>query len=71
MERLLSKLAGREIDVVCLGALRLRGKCVKVEEGILHLTDEHGEVCYVAVDKIVSFWEKKEKNLQPGFVFKS
>jgi hypothetical protein len=70
MERLLSKLAGREIDIVCVGSLRLRGECIKVEDGVLHLK-EQGEVCYIAVDKIVSLWEKKEKNRHPGFVFKS
>ena len=71
MEQLLSKLIGREIDVVCSGATSLRGECLKVEDGILQLKDEEGETCYVAVDKIVVVWEKKEKDRQPGFVFKS
>jgi len=71
MEQLLSKLLGREIDVVCYGASNLRGECVKVENGVLHLKDEEGEVCYVAIDKIAIVWEKKEKDRHPGFVFKS
>ena len=71
MEQLLSKLMGREIDVLCSGASSLRGECVKVENGVLHLKDDEGETCYVATDKIVAVWEKKEKDRHPGFVFKS
>jgi len=71
MEQLLSKLMGREIDVVCSGASSLRGECVKVEDGVLHLKDEDGEVCYVAIDRIAIVWEKKERDRQSGFIFKS
>lgn len=71
MEQLLAKLAGREIDVVCSGASSLRGECLKVEGGVLQLKDHEGEICYVALDKIVAVWEKKEKDRQPGFIFKS
>ena len=71
MEELLSKLVGHEIDVVCSGASSLRGKCVKVGDGVLHLKDEDGEVCYVAIDKIAAVWEKKDKDRHTGFVFKS
>jgi hypothetical protein len=71
MEQLLFKLIGREIDVVCSGASSLRGDCVKVENGVLHLKDDEGETCYVAIDKIVAVWEKKEKDRHPGFVFKT
>jgi hypothetical protein len=42
-----------------------------VENGVLHLKDDDGEMCYVAVDKIVAVWEKHDKARQPGFVFKS
>ena len=62
---------GREIDVRCSGASSLRGECVKVENGVLHLKDDEGETCYVAIDKIVAVWEKKAKERQPGFVFKT
>ena len=27
--------------------------------------------CYVAIDKIVAVWEKRDKDRHPGFVFKS
>ena len=70
MQELLSKLIGREIDVVCAGAFSLRGECMKVESGILQLKDHGGEICYIAVDKIVAVWEKRERERHPGFVFK-
>jgi hypothetical protein len=71
MEQLLSRLIGREIDVVCSGAASLRGECISVGGGVLQLKDHEGETCYVAVDKIVAVWEKKDKDRHPGFVFKS
>jgi len=71
MEQLLSRLIGREIDVVCSGAASLRGECISVGGGVLQLKDHEGEICYVAVDKIVAVWEKKDKDRHPGFVFKS
>ena len=70
MEQLLQKLIGREVDVVCSGAASLRGNCVSVENGVLQLKDDEGEICYVAVYKIVAVWEKKDKSRHPGFVFK-
>ena len=71
MEQLLSKLIGREIDFVCSGAASLRGECISVGGGVLQLKDHEGETCYVAVDKIVAVWEKKDKDSHPGFVFKN
>ena len=61
METLLAKLIGREIDVICSGTSSLRGDCVSVENGVLQLKNDDGEVFYVAVDKIVAVWEKKDK----------
>lgn len=71
MEQLLLRLIGREIDVVCSGAASLRGECLKVEGGVLQLKDQEGETCYIAIDKIVAVWEKKERDRHPGFVFKN
>jgi uncharacterized protein DUF6897 len=71
MNELLSKLIDHEVDVVCAGTSSVRGKVVKVEEGVLYLKDEDDKVCYVAVDKIVAVWEKRDKDRHPGFVFKS
>jgi Domain of unknown function (DUF6897) len=71
MHELLSKMIDREVDVVCAGASSLRGKIVKVEAGVLQLRDEGDNDCYVAIDKIVAVWEKRDKDRHPGFVFKS
>ena len=71
MLELLSKLIDQEVDVVCAGASSLRGKIVKVEGGVLHLKDDEDNVCYVAIDKVVAVWEKRDKDRHPGFVFKS
>lgn len=71
MQELLLKLIGKEIDVVCAGAASLRGKVIKAADGVLELKDEQGEVCYVAIDKIVVVWAKRDKDRHPGFIFKS
>jgi len=71
MQELLSKMVGREIDVVFTGASSLRGEVTKVENGVLYLKDENGDVCYVAIDKIIAVWEKRDKDRHPGFVFKT
>jgi hypothetical protein len=71
MRELLSRLIDHEVDVVCTGTSSLRGKIIKVEEGVLQLKDDEENVCYVAIDKIVAVWEKRDKDRHPGFVFKS
>ena len=71
MQDLLSKFIGKEIDVVCSGAVSLRGKVTNVEDSVLQIEDDDGNVCYVAIDKIAAVWEKRDKDRHPGFVFKS
>ena len=71
MKELLSRMVGREVDVVCAGTSSLRGTIVEVDDQILQLKDDEDNVCYLAVDKIVAVWEKRDKNRHPGFVFKS
>jgi hypothetical protein len=71
MKELLTKLIDKEVDVVCAGASSLRGKVVKIDGEVLHLSDEDDNVCYVSIDKIVAVWEKRDKDRHPGFVFKN
>jgi RNase P/RNase MRP subunit p29 len=71
MQDLLTKLIGKEIDVMCSGAASLRGKVVNVEDSVLQIEDEDGQIGYIAIDKIVAVWEKRDKDRHPGFVFKS
>ena len=71
MQELLSKLIDKEVDIVCAGASSLRGRVVKVGDGVLQLKDDDGEVCYIAIDKIVAVWERRDRDRHPGFIFKS
>ena len=71
MRELLSKLINKEVDVVCTGTSSLRGKVVKVEDAVLQLKDDEDNVCYVAIDKIIAVWEKRDRDRHPGFIFKS
>ncbi len=71
MRDLLSNLIDKEVDIVCTGTSSLRGKIVKVDGDVLHLKDDDDNVCYVAVDKIIAVWEKRDKDRHPGFIFKS
>jgi hypothetical protein len=71
MQQLLSNLINKEVDVVCQGTSSLRGKIIKVEDRVLQLQDDQDNVCYVAIDKIVAVWEKRDRDRHPGFIFKA
>lgn len=68
MEDFLSKFIGKKIDVYCGGASSVRGEVLKVETDVLHLRDDEGHRCYVAIDKIVVVWEARDDNHRAGFV---
>lgn len=68
MQELLSTMIGRKIDAFCGGASSVSGEVVKVDSGVLHLKGDDGQICYVAIDKIVVIWEKHERDHKPGFV---
>ena len=68
MEDFLSRFIGRKIDVYCGGASSLRGEVLKVESGVLHLRDDDGKLCYVAVDKIIVVWDARDDDHRAGFV---
>lgn len=68
MEDFLKNMFERRIDVHCTGAIVLRGEVVKVEGGVLHLRDEEGQMCFVAVDKIAVVIEAREHESRAGFV---
>ena len=46
----------------------MRGEVLKVETGVLHLRDDDGKNCYVAVNKIIVVWEARDDNHKAGFV---
>jgi hypothetical protein len=68
MEEFLKTLTGHKIDILCGVNSSLRGDVIKVENGVLHLQDEDGEVCYVAVNQIIAVWEKRDKERHSGFL---
>ena len=68
MEDFLSRFIGKRIDVFCGGASSLRGEVLKVEMGVLHLRDDEGHRCYVAIDKIIVVWEARDDEHRAGFV---
>lgn len=71
MEEFLKTLLGRKIDVFCGATSSLRGEVSKVESGVLHLQDDDGETCYIAIERIIAVWEKRDKERHSGFVFQA
>ena len=68
MQDFLSRFIGKKIDIFCGGASSLRGEVLKVETGVVHLRDDEGHPCYVAIDKIVVVWEARDDDHRAGFV---
>jgi len=71
MRDLLSKLIGKEVDVLCSGTSSLRGTITKIDGDVVNLKDDEDNICYVAIDKITAVWEKRDTIRHPGFVSKS
>ena len=67
MEDFLKTLTGRRIDVFCGATSSMRGVVARVDSGVLHLKDDDGETCYIAIEKIIAVWEKLEKERHSGF----
>ncbi len=59
MQELLAKMVGKKLDMFCGGTSSLRGKLVKVDEGVAHMVDEDDQMFYVAVERIIVFSETK------------
>jgi uncharacterized protein DUF6897 len=70
MQEFLTKLIGRKVDIFCGGASSLRGDILAVEGGVLHLKDDEGHPCYVAIDKIAVVWEARDEGNRAGFISK-
>jgi hypothetical protein len=66
MRELLAKMIGKKLDIFCGGTSSLRGKVVKVDEGVVHLVDEDDRMLYVAIDRIAVFGETTEQ--RAGFI---
>ena len=70
MQEFLSTLVGQKIDIFCGGASSLRGDVIKVASGVLHLKDDEGHLCYVAIDKIAVVWQARDEGNRAGFISK-
>ena len=68
MEDFLAKLIGKKIEIFCGAGSSLRREVLKVEMGVLHLRDDEGKQCYVAIDKIIVVWEARDDEHRSGFV---
>ena len=69
MQDLLARMMGKRLDVYCGGASSLRGEVLKVEGGVLHLRDDDGHTCYVAIERIIVVWEARDEDEhRAGFV---
>jgi hypothetical protein len=68
VEDFLARFIGKKIDVYCGGASSLRGEVLKVERDVLHLRDDDGKYCYVAVSKIIVVWEARDDHHKAGFL---
>jgi hypothetical protein len=68
MRELLAKMVGKKVDLFCGGTSSLRGKVVKVDEGVAHLVDEDDQMFYVAVERIIVLSETRSGETRAGFV---
>jgi hypothetical protein len=68
MRELLAKMVGKKVDLFCGGTSSLRGKVVKVDEGVAHLVDEDDQMFYVAVERVIVFSETRSGEHRAGFV---
>jgi len=68
MREILTKLVGKKIDLFCGGTSSLRGKLVKVDDGVAHMVDEDDQMFYVAVERIIVVSESHTGDQRAGFV---
>jgi hypothetical protein len=67
MQEFLTSMIGKKVDIICSGAVGVRGEIVKIEGGYIQMQDED-KTCYIAVDKIAIVWEVKENESRAGFL---
>ncbi len=68
MQKFLSKMIGKKIEVRCGVSSSLRGEIMNVEDGVLKLKDSDEKMCFIALDKIVVVWEASDDEHRAGFV---
>ena len=68
MREILTKMVGKKIDLFCGGTSSLRGKLVKVDEGVAHLVDENDHMFYVAIERVIVLSETRDSDQRAGFL---
>ncbi len=68
MRELLVKMVGKKVDLFCGGVSSLRGKVVKVDEGVARLVDDDDHMFYVAVERVIVLSETRDSDTRAGFV---
>jgi uncharacterized protein DUF6897 len=68
MQDFLTRMIGKKIDVYCGGSSSLCGEIVQVDREVLHLKDDEGKMCFVAIEKIIVVWESRDDDHRAGFM---
>ena len=68
MRELLAKMVGKKVDLFCGGTSSLRGKVVKVDDGVVHLVDDDDQMFYVALERVIALSESRSGEQRAGFV---
>ncbi|HLA94940.1 MAG TPA: MM0924 family protein [Pyrinomonadaceae bacterium] len=68
MEELLRQMAGKKLDVTCMGAIAVRGENLGVSDGILRIKDDEGKTYFISVTSIVAVSEVLDSQSRPGFI---
>ena len=67
MEKKLSSLSGRRVDLFCSDSIVFRGRIEAVEDGIVRLVDDDERTFSIASDKVVAVSETADSAVRPGF----
>ena len=68
MREILTKMVGKKIDMFCGGTSSLRGKLVKVDEGVAHMVDEDDQMFYVSIERVIVLSETRDSDQRAGFL---
>lgn len=68
MQEILAKMVGKRVDIFCGGTSSLRGKLVKVADGVAHLVDEDDRMFYVSTERVIVFSESPDSEQRAGFI---
>lgn len=67
MEKVLTELVGKKIDINC-GTTAFRGESVGYSDGVLRIRDDYDKVIFIESSKIVAVSEVSDASSRPGFI---